>query len=166
MSIQAALASDGGGETQFTAVTGETWKSGQVTALQDGRAGVVCGQNDRVVGDAVAVFTKGQFICQKNITCVILEGQHVWWDWANQEVQHSSVGAGATGFPLGIALADATSTATTVRVQLNENVVAKIHQDRGLWGSITVLTAGTPSTVKLAGAHRLSFSATATGPKS
>ena len=165
MAIHAIHASDGGGEVQFTARTGETWKSGQVVELPDGRAGVIASGNDRVAADEVAAFTRGQFTCLKNTSAVILEGQHVWWDWANEEVQHSSVGAGATGFPLGIALANATAAATTVRVQLNDRVLAKIHQDRGQWGSITVLTAGTPSTVKLGGGSRLSFSATAEAQK-
>lgn len=116
--------------------------AGEVVQLPDGRAGVYAGQNAAAAGDPATLYTRGRFAFAKTASIVLLKGGKAYWDRSANAVHFRPVQADGD-FYLGTIAADAASTDTTVDVDLNEKQNLVIEWGKGIWDSVTVLTAGT-----------------------
>lgn len=137
------------------------YSSGDVVQLRDGRAGVV--NRDVSAGGVASVRVKGLARVAKAASIVVLPGSKMFWD-------HSANAAhllhrNDRDFFIGTAEEDATSSATTVLVDLNVQPVFTVGFEHG-FQSIRVQTAGF---VSACGAGRegvnLEFSTTAEAQK-
>lgn len=137
------------------------YSAGAVIQLPDGRAGVVAA--DVASGGLAGVYVAGVFEVAKTASMVVLTSSKLFWDHSADKVH--LLYANDRDFYFGVALADATSAATTVRAALNVHPVFTAGFDSG-FSSIRVQTAGFVSAV---GAGRegvnLEFSATAEAQK-
>ncbi len=104
-----------GCKLDYTAVA--ALKGGDVIQLDDGRAAVVPTGVDagRVVGASV----EGVYELTKTTGIVILHGGDVYWDVSAGKA-HFRPESGTPDFFVGVAVADAASSATTVKVALNQ----------------------------------------------
>jgi len=133
--------------------------SGEVLQLPDGRAAVKLGLLAAADGDAMALATEGQFTLLKTASVVILKGGRVFWDRSAGTATPLRAAAGGDFF-IGVAVNDAASADTTVIVDFNKQPSYLVDLHRDAFDSATVLTAGTPTNVTLAGETTMSFSAT------
>ena len=140
------------------------YASGEVIQLSDGRAAVRDGLRALVEGDPASLRTEGQFTLAKTASVVILEGDLVYWDRSAGTATPLKAVAGAD-FPVGVAVMDAASTATTVVVDLNKKPVYTIDAMRDPTDTAIVLTAGTPALTMQPGYAAATFSATAEAQK-
>ena len=97
--------------------------SGEVVQLADGRAGVIVA--DLAAAQAGAAYVRGIFSVAKTTSMVVIEGQRLYWDKTNSKCKYTG------DFFLGVATEDAAAAATTVKVDLNQDVVAKLDADLG-----------------------------------
>lgn len=137
--------------TPETALTG-----GEVRQLASGLAGVASRNSDAAVLDALTVL--GIFLVQKTTGIVILDGGNVYWDVSAGKA-HYRPEVGTADFHLGVAVGDAASAATTMRVRLNERARYLIDSRFGLW--TTEATNGEGVTSLYGGGAKLSFDAVA-----
>ena len=93
--------------------------AGEVVELADGRAGVVA--TDLAAAEMGAAYTMGVFTVAKTATMVVLDGQKLYWDAANSKCKYTG------DFYIGVAVEDAASAATTVKVALNAKQSARIR---------------------------------------
>lgn len=148
------------GETRdYTPVAAAT--AGDVVQLPDGRAAVVI--NDIAAGDLGAANSCGIFDIAKTTGIVILDGGRVYYDHSAGKAHFKKVND--RDFYLGVAVGDAASAATTVRVALNTEPAYVVDVARDPIDSVIVKTAGTPQLRALGGAMSLEFSATAEAQK-
>lgn len=112
MSIEANLRQEGCtlDYTAAVAVTG-----GEVIQLADGRAAVAV--QDIAAGATGAVMTEGVYDVAKTASIVFLDGGRVFWDHSANAAHFKPVND--RDFHVGVAVGDAASAATTVRVNLN-----------------------------------------------
>lgn len=159
---EATIAYDSDVRDQITPAAG--YASGEVIQLADGRAAFVAGLVARVSGDHAGLKTSGQVTLAKTATVVILKGAPLYWDRSANTVTPLKAVAGADFF-VGVAVADATSAATTVVVDLNVQPNYTIDVLRDPTDTVVVLTAGTPGLTMGAGYGKITFSATAEAQK-
>lgn len=108
--------------------------SGQVIQIADGRAAVVVGANAAsdayASGDLITVAVGGVYTVAKTASVVMLDGQQVYWDRsANSATYRQQSG----DFALGVAVGDAASADTTMKVDLNARPVYRIELGQGQW---------------------------------
>ena len=140
------------------------YTAGEVIQLSDGRAGVPA--NDVASGDAGAFATEGVFRVAKTSGVVVIAGAPLWWDHsANSATPVPPLVTGYRDFYLGTALDDATSSATTVDVNLNVRPQYEIDMQRDGGDTAVVLTAGSPYIYSRGGSLEAGFSATAEAQK-
>jgi len=159
---EATLSKDADTIDVLTPAAGYT--SGEVIQLTDGRAAVVAGLVARASGDPAALKTSGQFTLTKTSGVVILEGDRLYWDRSAGAVTPLKAVAGADFF-VGVAVADAASTDTTVDCDLNAQPSYTIDALRDPTDTVLVLTSGTPAVTMGPGYAKLAFSATAEAQK-
>jgi len=138
--------------------------AGDVLMYLDGRAGVspcaiLSGELGSLQVEGVAEITKASGV-------VILAGGQVWWD-------HSADAATCVppltdnDFYVGVAIEDVASTATKVRVLLNQkpHPIIDAHRAGDGFDTTVVLTAGTPHISSRGSSITAAFSATAEAQK-
>lgn len=140
------------------------YAAGEVIQLPDGRAGVVQGLSARVENDPASLQTSGQVTLAKTASVVILDGDPLYWDRSAGTATPLRAVAGAD-FPIGVAIGDATSAATTVVCDLNKKPVYTIDALRDPTETAIVLTAGSPALTMRPGQAEITFSATAEAQK-
>lgn len=140
------------------------YSSGEVIQLADGRAAVVLGLTACVENDPAALKTSGQVTLAKTASVVILDGDRVYWDRSANTATPLRAAAGAD-FPIGVAVGDAASAASTVVVDLNKEPVYTIDALRDPTDTAIVLSAGTPAVTMRPGQAEITFSATAEAQK-
>lgn len=113
------------------------YSAGAVIQLRDGRAGVV--SVDCVSGEVVGVHVEGIFKVAKTTSMVVLIGSRLFWDHSANKAH--LLHRADRDFFLGSAMEDATSAATTVKVNLNAKPVPTLSLADG-FASVPVLTAG------------------------
>lgn len=125
--MEAAFLQDGC-KLDYTAVS--ALKGGDVIQLADGRAAVVPSGVDagRVIGASV----EGVYEIAKTTGVVFLQGGDVYWDVSASKA-HFRPESGTPDFLVGIAVADAASSATTVKVAINtrapQNIDLRLDQE-------------------------------------
>lgn len=129
------------GETIVITADG-TYTKGDVVQVPDGRAGIV--QQDATSGNPMAVdVTRGAiYEVAKTTSMVMLIGSRLFWDHSANKAHLLYVND--RDFPLGVAVEDATSSATTVKIALNQEPVYNASLAHG-FQSIPIQTAGFPS---------------------
>jgi len=137
-----------------------TYTPGTVIQLRDGRAGVVT--QDCVSGDVVAVQIEGVYTMQKTTSMVVLIGSSLFWDHSANKVH--LLHRYDRDFFVGTAYEDATSAATTIKVNLNVKPVYTVGLEHG-FASIPINTAGFPFVAGSGQGCILGFSATAEAQK-
>lgn len=136
------------------------YSAGDVVQLRDGRAGVVV--NDVASGDLADVYTEGVFKVLKNVTCVVVASQPMFWDHSANVAYIKHVND--RDFYLGCAIEDATSSGTTVSVALNVWPRFNSALENG-FNSIPVNTAGFPYVIGSGKGCTMGFSTTAEAQK-
>ena len=140
-----------------------TYTKGDVIQVSDGRAGVVLA--DVTSGNKVGVDVAQGTVYEvaKTTSMVVLRGSKLWWDHSANKVH--LLHRNDRDFYAGVAVEDATSSATTVRIALNQEP-KYAASFRGGFASVRVQTAGFVSACG-AGAEgcNLEFSATAEAQK-
>lgn len=157
MTIEAQLYQDGACVEDWTA--DGTYSAGDVIQMKGGRAGVLT--QDCVSGQVIGVYVSGTFTVQKTTSMVLLQGGRVYWDYSANLAHYKKVND--RDFLMGSAAEDATSAATTVKVQLNVNPVYDLDINRDPCLSVTAGTAaagGFGYPVRLGGANILELTAT------
>jgi len=91
--------------------------AGEIHQLADGRAAVYTGLNAAASGDRTNWNTEGQFTVTKTTGVVILDGGRVYWDHSANAATYKKVND--RDFYLGRAVGDASSSSTTVVVNIN-----------------------------------------------
>lgn len=137
-----------------------TYAPGAVVQVRDGRAGVV--MSDCVSGDVVGVRVGGVHTVEKTTSMVVLPGSRLFWDHSANKAHLLNVND--RDFYLGVALEDAASAASSVKVALNVEPVYKVALDKG-FASVPVNTAGFPFVHSNGEGVNLGFSATAEAQK-
>lgn len=137
-----------------------TYVQGAVIQLRDGRAGVVL--SDCVSGDVVGVRVVGVHTVEKTTSMVVLPGSRLFWDHSANKAH--LLHRNDKDFSLGVAIEDATASATTVKVALNVEPVYKVALDKG-FVSVPINTAGFPFVHSNGEGVNLGFSATAEAQK-
>lgn len=135
--------------------------SGEVHQLADGRAAVFTGLNAAASGDRTNWTTTGQFTLTKTASMVFLDGGRVYWDHSANAAHYKKVND--RDFYVGRAVGDASSSATTLVVNLNVDPPYDIDalRDGGLsvpTGTQAVGAFGFPKA--LGGARLLELTAT------
>ena len=138
-----------------------TYARGTVIQLRDGRAAVTA--EDMVSGETKGVYVCGIFECAKTTSMVMLIGSQLFWDYSANKAH--LLHGGDRDFLLGTAEEDATSAATTVRVNLNKQPVYSASLGQGFETKI-VQTAGFPYAGGCGQGAHAAFSATAEVQKS
>jgi len=123
---------------QFVAAAAYT--AGQMVRLPDGRAGVITGLKGFVSGETAAARVRGQFTVAKTATMVLLDGQRLYWDVANNKAKYSG------DYVIGVAVGDAASADTTCVVDLNVEPNPVIALDKGAWEKDETLGLGVAQT--------------------
>jgi len=159
---EATILKDSDVVAQTTPAAGYT--AGEVIQLADGRAAFVAGLNARTSGEAAGLKTSGQVTLAKTSGVVILKGDRLYWDRSAGTATPLKALAGADFF-VGVALADAASTATTVEVDLNVRPSYTVDLLRDAADTVLVLTSGTPAVDMGPGYAKITFSATAEAQK-
>lgn len=137
------------------------YSAGDVIQLPDGRAGVVTG--DCASGDLIGVAVSGIYEMAKTTSMVLLPGGKAFWDHSADKVhfRHGS----DRDFYVGVVTEDATSAATTCKVNLNA-VQSNTSSLADGFRSLMVLTAGTPRILPNGAAGvQMTMSATAEAQK-
>lgn len=134
--------------------------AGDVIQLRDGRAGVV--SVDVASGGIVGVYVEGIFKFQKTTSMVVLIGSRLYWDDSASKVH--LLHRADRDFFVGTAMEDATSSATTVKVNLNVLVQDRLSLASG-FVSVPINTAGFPFVHGAGDGCNLGFSATAEAQK-
>ena len=130
--------------------------AGEVYQLRDGRAGVRAGLKAAESGDQVAFLTAGQFTLAKTASVVILDGDQLYWDRSANTATPLRAVTGAD-FPIGVAVGDAASAATTVVCDLNKKPVYTIDLLKD--PSDSVLVGTTMTLVEIGGYLKLNIAA-------
>lgn len=112
---------------------------GEVIQLRDGRAAVV--NVDAASGVVVGTSVEGVYKVQKTTSMVVLKGSPLYWDHSADKCH--LLHRNDRDFYLGTAQEDATSSATTVLVDLNVQPVYTLSLASG-YHSIPISTAGWP----------------------
>lgn len=99
---------------------------GEVRQLADGRAGVC--PVDIASGALGAIQTEGIYTVAKTTSMVILDGGRVYWDHSANKAHYASVSD--RDFYLGVAVGDAASSDTTMKVNINVHPVYKLDLAR------------------------------------
>lgn len=137
------------------------YSAGDVVQLPDGRAGVVTG--DCSSGDLIGVAVSGIYEMAKTTSMVLLPGGRAYWDHSADKVHFAH--RGDRDFYVGVVTEDASSSATTCKVNLNavqRNTASLADGFR----SLMVLTAGTPRILPNGAAGvQMTMSATAEAQK-
>ncbi len=132
--------------------------SGEIHQLADGRAGVYTGFNAAASGDAINWVINGQFTITKTSGVVLLDGGPVYWDHSANAATYRKVSD--RDFMLGVAVGDASSSATTVVVDLNVKPRYTVNVSADPCLSVVV---GTPAAgylaraLQIGGCHKLSL---------
>lgn len=127
----------------YTAVAAVT--AGTVVSLPDGSAGVVpSALSAAQVGSAAK---EGIFEVEKTTGLVFVDGQELWWDHSANKAH--ILPAGDKDFYLGTAYGDATSAATTCKVQLNNRPRYLIDLANGAFQTVIVKTVVGSTTVEV-----------------
>ena len=108
----------------------------EVVQLADGRAGVMC--HDTLTSVVGAVQTEGVFTVLKTTTMVILDGGRVFWDHSANKAHYEKVND--RDFFLGVAVGDAASADTTMKVAINVQQVNDIDFNRDAMLSVATGT--------------------------
>lgn len=135
------------------------YTGGEVIQLNDGRAAVV--PVDVASGAIGAAQVEGIYDLAKTASIVILPGQEVFWDHSANKAHYKPVND--RDFPVGICVADSTSSMTTVRVSLNERTRPTVDLLRGAVLSVPTGTAaagGFGYPVRLGGSEQLELTST------
>lgn len=130
----------------------------------DSRAGVAT--SAIAAGALGSLQTCGIYTVAKTTGVVVLTGAELWWDVSAAKAILRPAGGGSdVDFFLGTATADATSAATTCKVDLNRkpSYIFNVHDDG--FATALVLTAGTPSLTGGGGTLAAAFSLTAEAQK-
>lgn len=149
----------------FTPVAAAT--GGEVVQLRDGRAGVI--KTDVAAGALGAADTVGVYTVAKTASMVILDGGEVYWDHSANKAHFKPVND--RDFYLGVAVGDAASADTTMKVAINEKPRWLFDSSRDLVDSTVVKTVVGSTTVEipnvksLAGAIRMELGTTAEAQK-
>jgi len=136
--------------------------SGEVYQLADGRAGVKAGLAAAAAADPVAFLTAGQFTLAKTAGVVWLDGDEIFWDRSANTATPLRAMAGGD-FPIGVAVGDAASAATTGVVDLNKRPVYTIDLLKD--PSDSVLVGTTMTLVEIGGYLKLNITATSEAQK-
>lgn len=127
----------------YTAVAAVT--AGTVVSLPDGSAGVVpSALSAAQVGSAAK---EGIFEVTKTAGVVFVDGQEIWWDHSANSA--TILPAGDKDFYLGTAYGDATSAATTAKVQINAKPRYLIDLASGAFQTVIVKTVVGSTTVEV-----------------
>lgn len=114
--------------------------SGEIWQLPDGRAAVLKAQVAPAAGDETEWATDGVYTVTKTANFVWVDGSEIYWDHsANSAVLFP---ADDRDFYIGVAVGDATSAATTGRVNLNVRPTWAVDLFRDGYQSVL---AGTPA---------------------
>jgi predicted RecA/RadA family phage recombinase len=151
-----------GKSQDYTAVADHT--GGQVVQLPDGRAGI--SPCDIAAGKLGAMRVCGHFDVLKAASVVIIDGAPLWWDHsANGATPVPPLVAGDRDFYIGTAVGDVAASATTCRVDLNNQPVYEIdfHRDGG--DTAIVAAAGAPTIYSRGGSLVAAFGVTAEAQK-
>lgn len=134
--------------------------AGQVVQLEDGRAAFA----PRAVDAGVQGSYQVCGVCEvaKTTSMVMLVGSQLFWDHSANKAHLKHVND--KDFPLGVAVDDATSAATTVKVKLNEKPSYTATLGDG-FVAVPINTAGFPFVHGTAQGVNLGFSATAEAQK-
>lgn len=138
-----------------------TVSGGEVHQLPSGRAGVKAGNNSAESGDLVVFYDEGKFEITKTSGVVFLDGGPVYWDHSANAATYKSVND--RDFYVGTAVGDATSSSTTMVVDLNKRPAYTLDAVNGRSLSVATGTAaagGFGLPVRYGGAAGLSLTAT------
>lgn len=138
-----------------------TYTQGAVIQLRDGRAAYVT--SDCTSGQVVGVKVTGIVKVLKTTTMVVLIGSRLFWDHSANKAH--LLHRNDRDFFLGTAVEDATSSATTVLVNLNAKPVSATSFLHGGFASVPINTAGFPFVAGTGEGCILGFSATAEAQK-
>lgn len=133
---------------------------GEVIQLRDGRAAVV--SVDAASGVVVGTETEGIYKVQKTTSMVVLKGSRLFWDHSADKCH--LLHRNDRDFYLGVAMEDATSSATTVLVAINEKPQNAMNLGSG-FVTVPINTAGFPFVTGGGEGCNLGFSATAEAQK-
>ncbi len=140
-----------------------TRTKGEVQQAPDGRAGIcLC---DAVSGGQLGLdVTRGHiYEVAKTASVVLLAGQEVYWDHSANSATYWATND--KDFFLGVVQADVTSSATTVRVAINQRAACVYNSAVDPSRSILVRTAGLADLLHSGGSHSLKFSLDAEAQK-
>jgi predicted RecA/RadA family phage recombinase len=154
MSIE-AVTHHGPGEVK--AVTSAALVNGQLVQLPDSRAGVYTGLKAAEAGEYVTLSCGGVREVLKTASVAILAGQEVWAKISTSRATYRLAG----DYFVGVAVADAAASATTVKVDMNArpNYNINLAENGGQW--TTEATNGLGATALLGGGVSLAFDAVA-----
>lgn len=133
---------------------------GEVIQLRDGRAAVV--NVDAASGVVVGTSTEGIYKVAKTTSMVVLKGSRLYWDHSADKAH--LLHRNDRDFFIGTAMEDATSSATTVQVDLNKLASDRLSLASG-FVSVPINTAGFPFVAGAGEGVNLGFSATAEAQK-
>lgn len=140
------------------------YSAGEVIQLSDGAAGII--SRTTASGDKASPSREGVYIVDKTASQVWIDGAPIWWDHsANAATCVPPLVAGDRDFYLGTAVGDATASATSGYVNLNERPQYEIDMQRDGGDTAVVLTAGSPYIYSRGGSLEAGFSATAEAQK-
>src|SRR4051812_18220642 len=106
--------------------------SGEVRQMADGRAGFAVG--DIASGIQGSMQVAGVVTLIKTATMVILDGGRVYWDHSANKAHYKKVND--RDFYVGVAVGDATSASTSIKVALNVQQVNDIDLNRDAFLSV------------------------------
>ncbi len=137
MTIKATLIQEGD-SINFTSDAAYT--AGDVIQMADGRCGVVV--NDIASGALGSAYVEGVFTMLKTTSMVLLKGGRAYWDYSADKVYFRAIND--QDFFAGRVLEDATSSATTCIVAINQRVKYDIDAsvDPGLSVPVGTAAAG------------------------
>jgi len=144
----------------YTPVAAKT--GGEVVQLADGRAAFT--PLDIAAGVQGAAQTRGIVTVAKTSGVVILDGAEVYWDHSANTATYTDLGNDKDFF-IGVAVGDAASADTTMKVALNVMPQYIIDLAKSAFRHVPVLTAGTPLLRSVGGGVLAAFSATAEAQK-
>lgn len=152
MSIE-AVTHHGPGEVK--AVTSAALVNGQLVQLPDSRAGVYTGLKAAEAGEYVTLSCGGVREVLKTASVAILAGQEVWAKISTSRATYRLAG----DYFVGIAVADAAASATTVKVDMNArpNYTLNLAENSGEW--TTEATNGLGVSELVGGVKKLEFDA-------
>ncbi len=139
--------------------------SGEVRQMSDGRAGVCVG--DIAITTLGAIRTEGVFTVLKTASICFLDGGKVYWDHSANKAHFKAVND--RDFYIGVAVGDAASTDTTLKVNLNVAPRYNVELARDPYISVLVGTSalnGYGYPYREGGALRFNITATSEAQKS